>query len=289
MQLKVVNESVFGFVFFRSPKSDKENQRSQSDNQSSMPPSKVYQQINKKQSPNPKSDLSSSIYYAKFEKSPRKSPNRHVTFQRSSDDLIEKDVSGWARTDTLWKDQQISTGDYVMPESRQSTLDSPNQTSLTTDKKPSKWLRSIPEDLDDTELAGASKRQLIKENYVSVRGGSKQSDGKTLQDPYQYEDDDSTVEETHKPYVTSLQDDPHLASQENFRPKPDFQSPIQCRPYKFPQEVLSKIETGSVVSDSTTSSVTSQYEARFQMGLRNLDSEIGKLQASLKYSNFKSL
>ncbi|XP_071792275.1 uncharacterized protein [Asterias amurensis] len=285
----------------RSPKADKENQPCWSDEQSLslMQPSKMYQQINTKQTSDPKSDPNPpKNNFAKSPKSPtkKKSPNRHVTFQRSTDDdnLIAKDVSGWARTDTLWKGQQISTGDFAASErSRQHTLDVPHETSSTTEKNLSKWLSPIPEDLDATQLAGASARQLIKGNYVSLReGASQQSEAKTLQDPYQREDDDfvgSIVEQTNKPYDYPVREKSHSASEDNSRPKSDFQSPIRLRPYKYPHEVLSKVETGSVVSDSTMSSVTSQYEAQFQMGLRNLDSEIGKLQASLKYSNFKSL
>ena len=259
----------------------------------------MYQQINTKQTSDPRSDPNPpKHHFAKSPKSPtkKKSPNRHVTFQRSTDDdnLIAKDVSGWARTDTLWKGQQISTGDYAASErSRQHTLDVPHETSSTTEKNISIWLSPIPEDLDATQLAGASTRQLIKGNYVSMReGASQQSEAKTLQDPYQREDDDfvgSIVEQTNKPYDHPVREKSHSASEDNFRPKSDLQSPIRLRPYKYPHEVLSKVETGSVVSDSTMSSVTSQYEAQFQMGLRNLDSEIGKLQASLKYSNFKSL
>ncbi|XP_033628585.1 uncharacterized protein LOC117291146 isoform X2 [Asterias rubens] len=288
-------------LLMSSPKADKENQPCWSDDQSLslMQPSKMYQQINTKQTSDPRSDPNPpKNHFAKSPKSPtkKKSPNRHVTFQRSTDDdnLIAKDVSGWARTDTLWKGQQISTGDYAASErSRQHTLDVPHETSSTTEKNLSIWLSPIPEDLDATQLAGASARQLVKGNYVSMReGASQQSEAKTLQDPYQREDDDfvgSIVEQTNKPYDHPVREKSHSASEDNFRPKSDLQSPIRLRPYKYPHEVLSKVETGSVVSDSTMSSVTSQYEAQFQMGLRNLDSEIGKLQASLKYSNFKSL
>ena len=45
--------------------------------------------------------------------------------------------------------------------------------------------------------------------------------------------------------------------------------------------------TGVIDSSSTQSSVTSQYEAQFQLGLANLDSEIAKLQNSLRSMNTK--
>ena len=48
---------------------------------------------------------------------------------------------------------------------------------------------------------------------------------------------------------------------------------------------ISGIDSSTVVSECTQSSVTSQYEAQFQLGLASLDTEIEKLQNSLKSMN----
>ena len=76
----------------------------------------------------------------------------------------------------------------------------------------------------------------------------------------------------------------HLA---NVRNQNHINSRTQLFPSGTSQDVTfqGSILDGSVSSidcTSTQSSVTSQYEAQFQLGLANLDSEIAKLQSSLK-------
>lgn len=75
-------------------------------------------------------------------------------------------------------------------------------------------------------------------------------------------------------------------------PTPKYKGRIDSRLRKSEEEardserdlgrIFNAAEIGSVVSESTISSIASQYEAQFQVGLSKLDDDIARLQQNLK-------
>ncbi|XP_038048840.1 uncharacterized protein LOC119722670 [Patiria miniata] len=260
----------------RSPnKANKENIQSSSYHSGSTP-RKHLQSAKKSHDPSVSNSVSHN-HARGFRNSLTKSPKQRVTFlDTHTHNQRGQDISEWARTDTLWKDQQELPGDLISFEV-EGIKPFPKHDSSGAHVSVS------PDRPSFSPTRGSTTPNLISD---TLRQDTTNAGENRFRDKM-------TFENRMSPYHLDL-DIPEPAFGKDSRPVIDV-NPAMPEPrtegnsYRATWDVASKPAIASVISDSTVSSITTEYEAQFQSGLRDLDAEIGKLQASLKYSAFKPL
>ncbi|XP_022079303.1 uncharacterized protein LOC110973100 isoform X3 [Acanthaster planci] len=228
----------------------------------------------------------------------KKSPKQRVTFLETQDQRDE-DISKWARTDTLWKDQQELPGDLIRFGANTDADDLQGNSLDALEGKPDGWMMGIKPSLehdalgahaaDSPDMLRASPRQ----EAVMPSFSRDTPDRDHMYTAGNAFSQSTAFERQTLPFQSNPRTaEPAFSQEQRLEIDRNSVMPTSHKgidSYTATWKAPTKPTLNSATSDSTVSSVTTEFEAQFQSGLRDLDAEIGKLQASLKYPTIKSL